>query len=274
MWRWRIAIPTMLCAMVLQAAICQSTQGQRNQPNPGAQRFVEFCAGCHGADGSGGDKAPSLLHPSNTAAGSDADLIRVVRDGTTGGMPPFAQIGDANIQAVIHYLRTLQGSARPTENTPELALPGDADVGGALYFGKAQCSTCHLMQGVGGFIAADLTTYGANRTPDAILLALTSPDAPLVPSSRVASITTREGKKLTGVLRNEDNFTVALQTEDGRYHLFSRNDLASVQYTNHSLMPRDYSSRLSPKELDDIVNFLMLAGRRAQNDVSDARQSR
>ena len=80
---------------------------QGNQPNRCAQRFVEFCAGCHGPDGSGGDKAPSLIHSSNTLDGSDADLIRVVRDGTTGGMPPSAQIGDANIQAVIHYLRTL-----------------------------------------------------------------------------------------------------------------------------------------------------------------------
>lgn len=141
-------------------------------------------------------------------------------------------------------------------------------------FGKAQCSTCHLMHGKGGFIAADLTTYGRNRTPDTIRLAITSPDAPLVTSSRVASITTSSGKKLTGVLRNEDNFTVALQTEDGRYHLFSRDDLTSVQYTGHSLMPRDYSSRLSPEDLGDIVSFLMLAGRPAQNDMSDARQRR
>jgi putative heme-binding domain-containing protein len=273
MSHWRIAIPTMLCAMVLQSAICRS-QAQGNQPNLGAQRFVEYCAGCHGADGSGGDKAPSLLHPSNTTAGSDADLIRVVSEGTTGGMPPFAQIGDANIQAVIYYLRTLQGSAAFPKDMPELPLPGDANAGRALYFGKGQCSTCHLMDGMGGFIAADLTSYGRDRTPDAILLAITSPDAPLVSSSRVASITTRAGKKLTGVLRNEDNFTVALQTEDGRYHLFSRSDLESVQYTSHSLMPRDYSSRLSPKELDDIVSFLMFTGRLAQNDVSDSRKSR
>jgi len=40
---------------------------------------------------------------------SDADLIKVVQDGTPAGMPSFSQLGDANIRAVVDYLRTLQG---------------------------------------------------------------------------------------------------------------------------------------------------------------------
>jgi len=40
---------------------------------------------------------------------SDADLIKVVQDGTPAGMPSFSRLGDANIRAVVDFLRTLQG---------------------------------------------------------------------------------------------------------------------------------------------------------------------
>lgn len=135
-----------------------------------------------------------------------------------------------------------------------------------MYFGKAQCSTCHMIEGHGGFIASDLTTYGRSRTADAILLAITAPDTPLAHSSRVVSVLTRGGQKLTGVLRYEDNFSVAIQMEDGRYHLLARSDLTDVHYTGHSLMPRDYGTRLTSKELNDLVSFLVVTSRKGRRD--------
>lgn len=256
-----------LFAIILSGDAVLAAGAQAGAPNQGAQRFVEFCAGCHGADGKGGDKAPSLVAPSDTATDSEPDLIRVIRDGTTRGMPPFAQIGDANIEAIVHYLRTLQGREASAGDHSEISLTGDPKAGRALFFGKARCAACHMMQGQGGFIAAGLTNYARNRTPESILHAITSPDDPLLPSSRVVTITTRTGQRLTGALRNEDNFTVALQTEDGRYHLLQRTDLSRVQYTDHSLMPRDYGRRFTATELDDIVSFLIIAGRTSDKDA-------
>jgi hypothetical protein len=72
-------------------------------------------------------------------------------------------------------------------------------------------------------------------------------------------VITKTGLKLTGVLRYEDNFSLALQMEDGRYHLLARSDLTDVHYTDHSLMPRDYGTRLTSKELNDLVSFLIVA---------------
>ena len=119
-----------------------------------------------------------------------------------------------------------------------------------------------MVQGRGGFIASDLTAYGRNHSVSAILKAITTPDSPLVPSSRVVTVTTVLGTTLTGVLRNEDNFSMDVQTEDGRFHLLARSDLADVHYTEHSLMPRDYGALLSWSELDDIAAFLILESRR------------
>jgi cytochrome c oxidase cbb3-type subunit 3 len=121
---------------------------------------------------------------------SDADLIKVVHDGTPAGMPSFSQLGDANIRAVVDYLRTLQGKT-PT-NAAAASATGDATAGRALYFGKAQCSSCHMIQDAGGFIASNLTAYGQNRSADAIQQAIVTPDKPLIAASRVVEVLTKK----------------------------------------------------------------------------------
>lgn len=266
----RLDVPMVFGATIVFGAALACSQAQTGSPQEGAQRFMEFCAGCHGADGRGGDKAPALVPVSRAAPLSDAELFRIVHDGTREGMPPFAQIGDAKIRAVVSYLRALQGEAEPDGSSAKALVPGNAEAGRALFFGKAQCSPCHMIDGDGGFMARDLTGYARGRTPDTIRSAIINPDSPLASSSRVVSVTTKTGEKLTGVLRNEDNFTLELQTEDGRYHSLERNDLTEIHYSDHSLMPRDYAQRLAPKELDDIVSFLIESSAKLRNPgISD-----
>jgi cytochrome c oxidase cbb3-type subunit III len=243
-------------------------QGQASAVDPsleqGAQQFQANCAGCHGADGKGGDKGPSIATLPGVVALSEVELIKIVRDGTSAGMPSFERLGDAQITAVVRYLRTLQGKTA-VSNTDE--LPGDAVAGRVLYFGKAQCSSCHMVNtgglGQGGFIASDLTGYGATHTARAIRQVIVQPDTPLDPASRVVEVQTKTGQKLIGVVRAEDNFNLALQTEDGRYHFLTRSSLAEVNYKQYSLMPRDYGTRLTSKELDDLVSFLIVTGKNA-----------
>jgi len=268
--RW---IETLLALVVMFLFGCVSldAHAQESDAVHGAQRFMEYCAGCHGADARGGDKAPPLVSPSNTTNLSESQLFRIVQDGTKGGMPPFAQIGDANIHAVVQFLIRLKNNGASENASVEAAITGDVEAGRSLYFGKAECSKCHLINGKGGFMARNLTSYARNRNADEILRAITTPDTPLVPSSQVVTVTTKVGRNLTGVLRNEDNFTLALQTNDGRYYLLARNDVTGVHYSGHSLMPRDYRTRLTPKELNDIVSFLIFASRNSRSDKVEGR---
>lgn len=255
---------TLACvASAISLALCAACPAQAPSASTitGSRRYTQFCAGCHGADGKGGDKAASLATSRIVISRSDAELFRIVRDGTPQGMPPFTQIGDANIAAVVRYLRVLEQDSVPTPASAAAAPPGDARAGRALFFGKAGCSACHLVHGEGGFIAPNLTTYARNRSAQSVLSAVLNPDAPLVSTSRVATVTTAAGRQITGVLRNEDAFDLALQTQDGRYHFFSRSELSNISYSDHSLMPRDYGTRLSPSELSDVVAFLIASSR-------------
>jgi cytochrome c oxidase cbb3-type subunit III len=239
--------------------------------NQGAVLYASNCAYCHGADGKGG-RGPAIATMSNVIALSDTDLAAIVHNGEADrGMPSFPDLGDQGTHAVVQYLRMLQGV---TGTPPAAQVTGDADAGRVLFFGKGQCSSCHMIDGKGGFIASDMTAYGQNRPASDIRQAIVNPDAHLAATSRVVEVRTKAGQNLTGVVRSEDNMNITLQTQDGRYHFLERSTLAAVNYTDHSLMPHDYGTRLTAKQLDDLVSFLIVTGKNAPVEAAPVERRR
>jgi putative heme-binding domain-containing protein len=169
-------------------------------------------------------------------------------------MPAFgSSLDETQIAAVVKYLRSLQGEAA------SVTVSGNSEQGRSLFFGTARCSDCHMMNGEGGFIASDLSDYGKGHSPAEIREAIVNPDRN--PDSRhgTVTVTTRSGQKYIGVVRNEDNFSLQMQTTDGNFHFFDKSKLARIDRQGRSLMPSDYGSRLSKSELDDVVSFLIKA---------------
>ncbi len=258
---------------VLFVLLCAGVPGfAQGGDNAGANLFTDQCAVCHGADGRGTDRGVSIATLPNVVALSDADLQSVIHHGTSAGMPAFAQLTDQQVQAVVQYLRQLQGVTGGALSSAK--LPGDPGTGKVLYFGKGQCSGCHMVNGEGGFMASDMTTYGQRHNAAAILKAIVKPDTQLSPTARVAEVETRTGEKFSGVVRAEDSLELALQTEDGRYHFLNRDSLANVTYTDHSLMPHDYGTRLTAQELNDLVSYLIVTASDAPVEAAPVRRQR
>jgi len=246
-------------------------QAAAKRGDAGAQLFGDNCAYCHGADGNGGRGPAIATHP-RVIAMTDEELINIVHNGAgNGAMPAFPDLGDVRTQAVVRYLRKLQGVSGAVAGEK---LTGDAVAGKAVYFGKGQCSSCHMVNGEGGFIAPDLTTYGQSRAASEVLQAILKPDAQLSPGAKVVEVKTKSGVKISGVVRSEDNINITLLSEDGRYHFLTRSNLASVNFTDHSLMPDDYGTRLTAKELDDVVSFLIVTGKNAPVEVAPSGRRR
>ena len=86
---------------------------QRNVNVSGIQQYTANCSGCHGSDAKGGDKAVSVATTLSLMTLSDTALVKILHDGTAEGMPPFAQIGDENLAAIVSYLRTLEAVSPP-----------------------------------------------------------------------------------------------------------------------------------------------------------------
>jgi cytochrome c oxidase cbb3-type subunit 3 len=186
---------------------------------------------------------------------SDADTLEILEKGVPAGMPSFRSLGKAKLKAVLNYLRTLQGRG----NTA--TLPGDPQRGQVLFFGKPRCSECHMIHGKGGFLGDDLSKYGLTVPPAEIRSAIAAPGEDSDPRQRTASVTTRNGQKYTGIVRNEDNFSLQLQSSDGAFHLLLKSDLEHLEFLPTPVMPPDYGSTLSAAELDDLVAYLVNVAR-------------
>ncbi len=228
-------------------AVC--AEGQQTGP----QIFSSTCAACHGLDGRGGEHAPNIATEPKVQALSDRDLLRIVRSGIpSAGMPGFAStLSEEQIRAVLQYLRTLQGGGKTVSS------PGDPERGRSLFFGTAGCSSCHMMNGHGGFLGADLSAYGSTHTAAEIREAIVDPNKDLDPRRGPIIVVTRSGAKYTGVIRNEDNFSLQMQTPDGNFHMFERSRLARIERPAQSLMPSNYEVQLGKSGVDDVVSYLI-----------------
>jgi cytochrome c oxidase cbb3-type subunit III len=247
----------------------QKAPSDKGSPQPaaagvaaGKQTFETRCAGCHGLDGRGGERAPDIATSARSQRHSDKDLSLIVERGLPeNGMPSFSSVGRDGIANVVSYLRVLQGGTGASK------LPGNADTGRALFHSKAGCAECHMVEGLGGFIAGDLSAWGGTRSAEEIRNAITKPSAPNRRGGKMV-VTTHDGRHYEGMARNEDNFSIQLQTLDGEFHLFQKAELDSFVIQAEPLMPTDYDSKLTASELNDLVSFLMHSARHGKADAT------
>src|ERR1700723_4519743 len=109
--------------------------GTLHAQQPGAAIFAANCAGCHGADGRGGEHAPNIATAPEVQHMLDRELAGITRYGISGAaMPAFSTLKPQEIADVVRYLRTLQGRGDIVK------LPGDPIPWKALFFHKAHCS--------------------------------------------------------------------------------------------------------------------------------------
>jgi putative heme-binding domain-containing protein len=114
-----------------------------------------------------------------------------------------------------------------------------------------------MLLGSGGFLGPDLSDYGASHSADDIRSAIVS--AEKRPGSRkgLAKATTRDGRQISGLVRNEDNLSVQLQGQDGAFYSLEKSDLSELIFDSEPLMSDNYGARLSKSELDQLVGYLL-----------------
>jgi putative heme-binding domain-containing protein len=241
------------CGIFVHAVVLGSVSlGTLHAQRPGAAIFAANCAGCHGADGRGGEHAPNIATAPEVQHLMDRELAGIIRNGISGaGMPAFSFLKPQDVRDVVAWLRILQGRGDIVK------LPGDARSGEALFFGKAQCSECHMVKGKGGFIGGDLSFYGAEAKPDQIRGVILDPEKNLPPEKKATTVVTNTSQTITGMVRGNNNFSLSLQTPDGAFHFVQKTDLTRIDLGSRSLMP---AATLDSKQVDDLVSYLLQAG--------------
>jgi cytochrome c oxidase cbb3-type subunit 3 len=256
--RWRAVwvVATLLCSLSVSfgQGKVQKIENQK-EPNvasaAGKRTFESSCAPCHGLNGKGGERAPDIATRPEIVSLSDSATLKLLREGTSAGMPPFASLGTAKLSELLGYLRFLQGK----RVAPVVAA--DAERGKDLFSSKGGCSECHMIHGAGGFLGPDLSDYGASHSATDTRNAIVNADKRPEIHKGLARATTRDGRQLSGLVRNEDNFSIQLQALDGTFHLLQKFDLTELGFDSSPIMPDNYGSILTESEMDQLVAYLL-----------------
>jgi cytochrome c oxidase cbb3-type subunit III len=228
----------------------------------GASLFRANCSPCHGLSARGGGRGPDLTSGRWTHGSTDAAIFRTISQGVPGTEMPANGFEDSEIWAIIAYLRSLAPPKR-------VVVSGDPLSGKKIFFGSAACSNCHMVKGSGGLLGPDLSRVAASRSVSYLIDSIRSPDKELStgmldPNNHyglplvydTVTVVTASGKRITGVARNEDTFSVQLLTTDQNLQFFLKKDVKDVIHERKSLMPRYSEDALSASQLQDLIAYL------------------
>ena len=161
-------------------------------------------------------------------------------------MPAFGErLNEADIGKLIVFIRSLSSGGG------HLQITGNAERGSAIYWGKAACHGCHMVNGQGGVLGPDLSAIGSQRSPASLKESIVSPSDNIVTGYQGVRVSWA-GHTVTGTRKNEDSFTIQIFDGD-RYYSLDKAKLDRFEVLADSLMPR---ASLSPQEVDDLVAYL------------------
>ena len=243
-----------LALLMVAAAVLPRWAGAQDIES-GRKQFAARCAGCHGVDGGGGEYGPNIIDMRRFGGRTVRDVAEVIKNGIEdSGMPAFP-LPEKDIDALVAFVHSLRAPAA------EHPAPGDAAAGERYFFGTGNCSSCHMVKGRGGKLGPDLSNIGRQRRLAEIAQALRNPAANVAPGYRVVTVRLRDGSTLRGLVKNESNFDLQLQTLDGGLRLLEREQIAEETHDPTPLMP---PAKGSDEELRDAVAYLS----RLSNDNS------
>jgi PQQ-dependent dehydrogenase (methanol/ethanol family) len=207
--------------------------------------FTQVCSFCHGGDGRGTERAPTLINPEHFHTLSESDIAGIIGKGR-GKMPAFA-LPDAQLQVLARYVESLNATASSA------SVAGDPKAGERIFFGSGQCYTCHMAEGQGSSNGPNLSAVGRRLRVSELKQSLTDPSAVITDGYQTVSVVLNDGSTLQGFARALDSHDVVLQTSDGRIRTLLDTEYQSVTPDKPSAMP---AFQGTADEQRDLVAFL------------------
>lgn len=239
-----------LIAVTTAAQPANPFAGDAQAAGVGKGIFRIYCAPCHGIRGQGG-RGPDLTRGVYNAE-HDSDLFHTISAGVAGTeMESYASVvSDDSIWRLVAYIRSLASGATAAP------APGDTSRGRELFWGKGRCGNCHMVDAKGGRSGPNLSRVGRQRSYAYLGASIVDPSADITPGYSAVSVVLRDGKKILGLQRGLDNFTVQVMDLAGNFYSFDKSGVSSVKRETRSLMPDNYGKIFTAAEVDDIVSYL------------------
>ncbi len=137
--------------------------------------------------------------------------------------------------------------------TTDALSKADQSQGRQVY--ATLCSACHTLYGQGGKIGPDLTGAGRHDL-SYVLDNVVDPSAVVAADFRLAILTLKDGRVLSGLVPEKTERTLTLQTMTERLTI-EQSEVTDTQLVNQSLMPEGLLQTLGDTQVRDLVAYLM-----------------
>jgi putative heme-binding domain-containing protein len=247
---------TLLLAVFLLASATPARLAQDRPENPregdpvairaGTALFQARCASCHGIDARG------VVGPDLTtlwaSGATDERLFRTIRRGVPGTDMPSSAATDAELWAVLAYLRSLAKTVAAEDQH------GNAANGERLFW--VSCGGCHRVNGRGGHLGPDLSRIGSSRSRATLVREIRDASASIAPGYRPVTVVLGDGQRIRGAKKSEDAFSILIMDVHERLQGYLKADVKEVVNESRSLMPDFGVERMNDGDLDDLLRFL------------------
>jgi len=217
----------------------------------GQKIYVSTCAGCHGADATGG-QGPNLLDVAVVLHDENGNTLGpFLHDGRPArGMPAFPALTSAQAADVGAFLHAQERLAadRFEQELPKI-VTGDPKAGKAYFDGPGKCATCHSPTG-------DLANVAKTYEPAMLMSRICYPGnyRGTVPGT-IVTITLPSGKTVRGSLVHLDQFNVELASDDGANEVYPVAG-AHVQVKNPLAAHEELQKHFTDADLHNLVAYL------------------
>ena len=134
-----------------------------------------------------------------------------------------------------------------------LQLKGDAARGKDVF--KAQCSSCHRLEGVGQQVGAELSAI-RDRGLEAVLLNILDPNREVMPQFLSYVLVTTTGRVLTGMIAVETTNSLTIRQPDGHEETVLRLQIDELRSTGLSYMPEGLEKQIDVPAMADLLAYL------------------
>ena len=133
---------------------------------------------------------------------------------------------------------------------------------GSPYNGEAtfmqRCASCHKLFFKGGNIGPELTSYQRDNL-GTMLISIANPNAEVREGYQFISVTTKDGRTLSGFQVDRDNQVTVLRGLDGQDVTITSGEIAEVLPMGRSLMPEGLLEGLDEQQLRDFFAYLRIS---------------
>ncbi|MSR32030.1 MAG: c-type cytochrome [Gemmataceae bacterium] len=126
---------------------------------------------------------------------------------------------------------------------------------GKLVYNKV-CGQCHKMHGEGQEVGPDITANG-RASFDQLLSNVFDPGLVIGADYQATQVVTTKGRLLSGLLVENSPARVALKVQGGKLEIVPRAEIEEMKRSPNSLMPEGVEKQITPKELADLVSYLI-----------------